>query len=34
MMNSHPVLLDFDDGKGRAELPRLIFIYGDIPFEV
>ena len=33
MMNSHPVLLYFDDGKGRAELPRLIFIYGDIPFE-
>lgn len=33
MMNSHAVLLYFDDGKGRAELPRLIFIYGDIPFE-
>ncbi|BAZ53924.1 hypothetical protein NIES4103_66080 [Nostoc sp. NIES-4103] len=32
-MNSHPVLRYFDDGKGRAELPRLIFTYGDIPFE-
>lgn len=32
-MNSHPILLYFDDGKGRAELPRLIFSYGDIPFE-
>ncbi|MBW4458168.1 MAG: glutathione S-transferase family protein [Nostoc indistinguendum CM1-VF10] len=32
-MNSHPILLYFDDGKGRAELPRLIFVYGDVPFE-
>lgn len=33
MMNSDPILLYFNDGKGRAELSRLIFIYGDIPFE-
>jgi len=32
-MVNHPILLYFNDGKGRAELPRLIFTYGDIPFE-
>ena len=33
MTNSRPILRYFDDGKGRAELPRLIFIYGSVPFE-
>lgn len=32
-MNKHPILLYFGDGKGRAELVRLIFIYGGVPFE-
>ncbi len=33
MTNSRPILRYFDDGKGRAELQRLIFIYGSVPFE-
>ncbi len=33
MTNSRPILRYFDDGKGRAELPRLIFIYGSVLFE-
>ena len=33
MTNSRPILRYFDDGKGRAELPRLIFIYGNVLFE-
>ncbi len=30
---SLPSLIYFDDGKGRAELPRLIFLINEIPFE-
>ncbi len=33
MTNSPPILRYFDDAKGRAELPRLIFIYGNVLFE-
>ncbi|QDL07548.1 glutathione S-transferase [Brasilonema octagenarum UFV-E1] len=33
MTNLRPILRYFDDGKGRAELPRLIFIYGSVLFE-
>lgn len=33
MTNLRPILRYFDDGKGRSELPRLIFIYGSVPFE-
>lgn len=32
-MNKHPILLYFGDGKGRAEIVRLIFIYGGVSFE-
>lgn len=32
-MNKHPILLYFGDGKGRAELVRLIFLYGGVSFE-
>ncbi|MGK7938564.1 MAG: glutathione S-transferase family protein [Crocosphaera sp.] len=28
-----PSLFYFNDGKGRAELIRLIFVYGEIPFK-
>ena len=33
MDNSNPILVYYNDGKGRAEFPRLIFIYGGISFE-
>ncbi|GEM_PF-2051474 len=33
MTSTRPILQYFDDGKGRAELPRLIFIYGNVLFE-
>lgn len=33
MTISHPALWYFSDGKGRAELPRLIFIFGNVAFE-
>ncbi len=31
--HSVPTLIYFDDGKGRAELTRLIFLINDFPFE-
>ena len=31
-MTENPSLFYFNDGKGRAELIRLIFVYGQIPF--
>ena len=31
-MRENPSLFYFNDGKGRAELTRLIFIYGQVPF--
>ena len=33
MTDSRPILRYFNDGKGRAEFPRLIFIYGSVLFE-
>ena len=33
MTDTPPILRYFNDGKGRAELPRLIFIYGNVLFE-
>lgn len=33
MIELPPILRYFNDGKGRAELPRLIFIYGNVQFE-
>ena len=31
--SSNPILFYYGDGKGRAEFSRLVFVYGDIPFE-
>ena len=33
MDKSNPILVYYNDGKGRAEFPRLVFIYGGISFE-
>ena len=31
-MSKNVIVFYFNDGKGRAELTRLVLVYGQIPF--